>query len=140
MEFKTTKFDVEASGLNYYLGIRSSVDIDYWVNKDLYNKWIEWKATIISNSQGITNLYGFPKSVLFAINFRVDLDDISDNEEKHLLKNFDCSLHENYIDGYFVVDTIKDTEWQIEFNVEPKPSIVPSELLVNFMDKLMEVV
>ena len=31
MDFKTTKFDVDALGLNYHLGFRSSIAIDYWV-------------------------------------------------------------------------------------------------------------
>lgn len=139
MDFKTTKFEIEASGINYYLGIRSSVDIDYWLNKDLYNNWIEWKAAIVSNTQGITNIYGYAKSIHFALDFRIDTDDLSPKEEMYLINEFDCIVHDNYLDGYIVIDTLKNTDWQIEFGVEPKPSIVPSELVVNFMDKLMEV-
>lgn len=138
MEFKTTKFDVEASGLNYYLGIRSSVDIDYWVEKT--NQSIEWKATIISNPQGITNLYGFAKGVFFWLRYRIDTDDLTRKEEDNLIKQWDGYVYDGYVEGQFAVSTYTDKEWQIEFNVEPKPSIVPSELVVNFMDKLMEVI
>lgn len=138
MEFKTTKFDVEATGLNYYLGIRSLVDIDYWVEKS--NQYIEWKATIISNPQGITNLYGYAKGVIFWMRYRIDLDDLSPKDEDHLKKSWDGQIYKGYIEGQFEINTYNDKEWQIEFSVEPKPSIVPSELVVNFMDKLMEVV
>jgi len=138
MDFKTTKFDVEASGLNYHLGLRSSIDIDYWVEKS--NQFLEWKATVISNSQGITNLHGFAKGAFFWLHFRIDVDDLSPKEEDMLLKEWDGELHDGYIDGMFAVSTYTEKDWQIEFSVEPKPSMIPQELRVNFMDKLMEVV
>jgi hypothetical protein len=138
MDFKTTKFDVEASGLNYHLGLRSSIDIDYWVDKT--NQFIEWKGMVMSNPQGVTNIYGYSKSVFFWISFRVELNDLSPKEEEHLLKIWDCQIHDGYIDGTFLVNTDTDNEWQIEFSVEPKPSMIPQELMVNFMDKLMEIV
>jgi hypothetical protein len=138
MEFKTTKFDVEASGLNYHLGLRSSVDIDYWVEKS--NQYIEWKATIISNPQGITNLYGYAKSVFFWLRYRIDLSDLTPKEEEHLLNEWHGEIYKGYIEGEFAVNTATEKEWQVEFNVEPKPSIIPQELVINFMDKLMEVI
>ena len=138
MDFKTTKFDVEATGLNYYLGIRSSIDIDYWVEKN--DQWIEWRSTIVHNPQGITNLFGIALGVFFWLRFRIDLDDLSPNEEDHLMKNWEVETYGGYIEGQFAVSTYTEKDWQIEFSVEPKPSMIPSELVVNFMDKLMEVI
>ena len=138
MDFKTTKFDVDASGLNYHLGLRSSIDIDYWVDKT--NQFLEWKATVISNTQGITNLYGYAKGVHFWLRFRIDIDDLSTKEEESLIKEWDGAVHRGYLEGTFCVSTFTDKDWQIEFSVEPKPSMIPQELRVNFMDKIMEVV
>lgn len=138
MDFKTTKFDVEASGLNYHLGLRSSVDIDYWVDKS--NQFLEWKATVISNSQGITNLYGYAKGAFFWVRFRIDVDDLTPKEENELMREYDGYIHSGYLEGTFCVSTYTEKDWQIEFAVEPKPSMIPQELRVNFMDKLMEVV
>lgn len=138
MDYKTTKFEVEALGLNYHLGLRSSVDIDYWVDKT--NQYIEWKATLIHNQQGISNIYGYAIGAFFWLRYRIDVDDLSPKEEEHLLKEWDGEIYNGYIEGQFAVSTYTEKDWQIEFSVEPKPAMIPSELIVNFMDKAMEVI
>ena len=138
MDFKTTKFEVEATGLNYHMCLRSTIDIDYWVDKT--NQYIEWKGMVMANPQGVTNIYGYAKGAYFWIRYRIDIDDLNSNEEDMLVKDWDGSIYNGYIEGTFCVSTFTEKDWQIEFSVEPKPSMIPQELRVNFMDKLMEVV
>lgn len=138
MDYKTTKFEVDATGLNYHLEIRSGIDVDYWVDKS--NQWIEWKSVLVHNQQGITNLYGYAIGAFFWLHFRIDTDDLTQKEEEHLIKNLDAQIYNAYLEGQFAVSTYTEKDWQIEFSVEPKPSMIPSELVVNFMDKLMEVI
>jgi len=138
MDFKTTKFDVEASSLNYHLGLRSSIEIDYTV--DRMNQYLDWRGTIVANSQGITNLYGIALGASFWVRFRIDMDDLTPKEEEMIIKDCEAVAYKGFIEGTFLVNTYTDKDWHIEFSVEPKPSMIPQVLIVNFMDKIMEVV
>ena len=138
MDHRTTKFDVEIEHLNYYLGIHQVVDIDYWTEE--YDKYILWSSVIIQSPQGIHNIYGIAKTISFWLRFKVDMDDLKQNEEEHLINTFNCNGYNGYLEGSFWVNTSTDKDWQIEFSVESTPTMIPRELRVSFMDKIMEVV
>lgn len=140
MDYKTTKFDIEAVYLNYYLGIRNNVDVDYWMVKNGENH-IDWRCTIIDSPQGISNIHAYCKSVRVQIQYRIDKDDLTIAQEESLKADFEATdtVYGDYLEGVLDIITMIDPAWQIEWSCEFDKGLYPKELNINFIDKYMEV-
>lgn len=140
MDYKTTKFDIECAYLNYYLGLRESVDVDYWIVRSPDN-YINWHCSIIDSPQGISNIHAYCKSVRVQIAFRVDKDYLTTAQEERLKADFEATdtIYGDYLEGVLDIITMIDPAWQIEWSCEFDKGLYPKELNINFIDKYMEV-
>lgn len=141
MDYRTTKFDLECVYLNYYLGIRNNIDVDYWLMKSPDN-YINWHCTILDSPQGIHNINAYCKNVRVQIGYRVDKDDLTTAQELNLIQNFNGveTTYHTAIEGVIDVITLVDPAWQIEWSCEFDKGLYPKELNINFIDKYMEVI
>ena len=141
MTYKTNDFEVQCENLSYRLDLPINVEVDYWSSKKDGNL-ISWHIDIHQTSQGIKSIESILDSMMVCINWRIDKDDVNFIEQEMLFTKHNGIDTGNAIEGEIMIYTIrdKDKEWEVDFSVEYNGVIQPTEVIIDFIDKIIEVI
>jgi len=119
MELRTTKFDVTADNIGYYLGLPVDVEIDYWTERT-DEKVIAWWVGLDATHGGIPYIDKHFQYITVTIHWSVDKDDIDDDQFVRLKLNHEVEEKRNTLEGSIMIYTIreKDKNWRIDFNID----------------------
>lgn len=119
MELRTTKFDVTADNIGYYLGLPVDIEIDYWT--DRYDeKVIGWYLEIESSKDGMPFIKTRFQYINVTIHWGIDKDDLDDDQFVRLKLNHEVEEKRNTLEGSIMIYTIreKDKSWRVDFNID----------------------
>lgn len=141
MTYKTNDFEVVCENLSYRLDLPINVEVDYWSSKKDGNL-ISWNIVLVHTLQGIKSIESFCDSIMIRINWRIDKDDVNFIEQEMLFTKHNGIDTGNAIEGEIMIYTIrdKDKEWEVDFSVEYNGVMQPTEVIVDFIDKIIEVI
>jgi len=119
MELRTTKFDVTAEHIGYYLNIPVDIEIDYWTERT-DEKVIAWYLEVYASKGGIPYIQSHFQYINVTIHWSIDKDDLSEEQITRLKHRHEVTESGNNLQGFIMVYTIreKDKNWRVDFNID----------------------
>lgn len=119
MEIKTTKFDVTADNIGYYLGLPVDIEIDYWTERS-DERVLAWYLEVYVSKGGLPSIQTHFQYINVTIHWSVDMYDLSYDQIARLKMMHEVTESRNKLEGFIMVYTIreKDKNWKVDFNID----------------------
>ena len=109
MELRTTKFDVTAEHIGYYLNLPVDIEIDYWTER-MDEKVIAWYLEVYASKGGIPYIQSHFQYINVTIHWSIDNDDLSEEQITRLKHRHEVTESGNNLQGFIMVYTIREKD------------------------------
>lgn len=135
MNFRTKQFDYEVEYFNYHLQLPQDVEVDYW--RDKQDCYIDWNVDFGNSTQYLLIEEAQVDRVYMKLYYCIDLDDLGGDQIIKICFNHEGEVLDRLekIEGYIIIDTLVQKDWQIRMDLEYRNRLQPREVFVNLMDR-----